>query len=49
MVIAWHLAHGFVVIPKSSRRKRIIGNAKAIRVPLTVQQVEAIDGLSAAA
>jgi diketogulonate reductase-like aldo/keto reductase len=45
VVIAWHIAHGFVVIPKSARRERIISNAEAIRVPLTVQQVAAIDAL----
>lgn len=46
VVIAWHVAHGFVVIPKSARRERILGNAEAVRVPLTGQQVEAIDALS---
>jgi 2,5-diketo-D-gluconate reductase A len=43
VVIAWHIAHGFVVIPKSSRRERILSNAEAIRIPLTVQQVDALD------
>jgi len=43
VVIAWHIAHGFVVIPKSARRERILGNGEAIRIPLTVQEVEAID------
>ena len=47
VVIAWHIAHGFVVIPKSARRERIISNGEAIRVPLTVQQVDAIDASSA--
>jgi diketogulonate reductase-like aldo/keto reductase len=49
IVIAWHIAHGFVVIPKSARRERIISNAEAVRVPLTVQEVDAIDASSAAA
>jgi diketogulonate reductase-like aldo/keto reductase len=49
VVIAWHIAHGFVVIPKSARRERIISNGEAVRVPLTVEQVEAIDTSSAAA
>jgi len=49
VVIAWHIAHGFVVIPKSSQRERIIGNAEAIRIPLTVQQVQAVDALSTVA
>jgi diketogulonate reductase-like aldo/keto reductase len=48
VVIAWHIAHGFVVIPKSARRERIISNGEAIRVPLTVEQVDAIDASSAA-
>jgi diketogulonate reductase-like aldo/keto reductase len=46
VVIAWHIAHGFVVIPKSARRERIVANAEAARVPLTVEQVSAIDALS---
>ena len=46
VVIAWHVAHGFVVIPKSARRERIVGNAEAIRLPLTAQQGGAIDALS---
>ena len=46
VIMAWHIAHGFVVIPKSARRERILGNAEAIRIPLTVQEVEAIDGSS---
>ncbi len=45
-VIAWHVAHGFVVIPKSSRPERIVANAQAARVPLSVDEVEAIDGLA---
>ena len=46
VVIAWHVAHGFVVIPKSSRPERIVANAEAVRVPLTLEQVEAVDGLA---
>jgi 2,5-diketo-D-gluconate reductase A len=46
VVIAWHVAHGFVVIPKSAQRERIVSNAEAIRIPLTRQQVGAIDALS---
>jgi len=49
VVIAWHVMHGFVVIPKSARRERIISNAEAVRLPLTVEQVGTIDGLAAAA
>lgn len=46
VVIAWHVAHGFVVIPKSTRPERIAANAAAVRVALTVEQVEAVDGLA---
>ena len=49
VVIAWHVMHGFVVIPKSARRDRIISNGEAVRLPLTVEQVGTIDGLAAAA
>lgn len=46
VVIAWHTAHGFVVIPKSSRPERIVWNAEAVRIPLSAGEVEAIDALS---
>ncbi len=46
VVIAWHIAHGFVVIPKSARPERILANAEAIRLPLTQAQVGAVDALS---
>ena len=46
VVIAWHIAHGFVVIPKSEQPERIAANAAAIRVPLTVDQVSQIDRLA---
>ena len=49
MIVAWHIAHGFVVIPKSSRRERIVANAAGARIELTTAEVAAIDGLSAAA
>jgi 2,5-diketo-D-gluconate reductase A len=38
-----------VVIPKSSRRERIVANAAGARIELTAAEVTAIDGLSAAA
>jgi diketogulonate reductase-like aldo/keto reductase len=49
VIVAWHIAHGFVVIPKSSRRERIVANAAGARIELTAAEVTAIDGLSAAA
>ena len=49
VVIAWHVVHGYVVIPKSARRERIVSNAEAVRLPLTADEVAALDALSAVA
>jgi 2,5-diketo-D-gluconate reductase A len=49
VIVAWHIAHGFVVIPKSSRRERIVANAAGSRIGLTAAEVAAIDDLSAMA
>ena len=46
VIVAWHVAHGFVVIPKSVRRERIEANAAGARLELTDAEVAAIDGLS---
>jgi 2,5-diketo-D-gluconate reductase A len=46
VIVAWHIAHGFVVIPKSARRDRIVTNAAGARIRLTPEEVTAIDGLS---
>jgi 2,5-diketo-D-gluconate reductase A len=46
VIVAWHIAHGFVVIPKSARADRIVTNAAGARIPLTAEEVTAIDGLS---
>jgi 2,5-diketo-D-gluconate reductase A len=46
VIVAWHLAHGFVVIPKSAQPERIVANAAGARVELTEDEVAAIDGLS---
>jgi diketogulonate reductase-like aldo/keto reductase len=35
-----------VVIPKSVRRERIVGNAEGARITLTADEVAAIDGLA---
>jgi len=45
VIVAWHVTHGFVVIPKSVHRERIEANAAGARVELTVDEVAAIDGL----
>ena len=47
IVIAWHVAHGFVVIPKSVRRDRMAANAAGARIELTADELAAIDGLAA--
>ena len=46
VIVAWHIAHGYVVIPKSARRGRIVTNAAGARIRLTAEEVTAIDGLS---
>ena len=48
VIVAWHVAHGFVVIPKSVRRERIVANAAVARITLTAEEVAAIYGLSRA-
>jgi 2,5-diketo-D-gluconate reductase A len=46
VIVAWHIAHSFVVIPKSVHRERIASNAAGTRIKLTIEEVAAIDGLS---
>ena len=46
VIVAWHIAHGFVVIPKSVHRERIVANAAGARIQLTAEEVAAIDRLS---
>ena len=48
VVIAWHLAHGFMVIPKSARPERIADNAAAVLLPLTADEVAGVDALASA-
>lgn len=45
VIVAWHIAHGFVVIPKSVRRERIEANAAGVALRLTDDEVAAIDAL----
>ena len=45
VVIAWHLAKGFVVIPKSVTAERIVSNLAAADVELTEDEVARIDAL----
>lgn len=44
-VLAWHLAHGFVTIPKSVTPSRIVENLAAAQVELSAAEVAAIDAL----
>ena len=48
VIVAWHVAHGFVVIPKSVHRERIVANAAGVRIELTPDEVAAIDALNEA-
>ncbi len=45
VVLAWHLAHGVVVIPKSTHRERIEENLAALSVTLDGDEVARIDTL----
>jgi len=45
-VVAWHVAHGFVVIPKSAQPERIVANAAGARLELSEDEVRAVDGLA---
>lgn len=46
VIVAWHVAHGFVVIPKSSNPERIRSNALGAHLELTADEVFRIDGLA---
>lgn len=45
VVLAWHLAHGIVTIPKSVTPSRIVENLAAVKLELTADEVAAIDAL----
>jgi 2,5-diketo-D-gluconate reductase A len=45
VIIAWHLAKGFVVIPKSVTPERIVSNFEAVGVTLTAEEIARIDAL----
>jgi 2,5-diketo-D-gluconate reductase A len=46
IIVAWHVCHGFVVIPKSNNRDRIVSNAAGAHIELTDEELTAIDALS---
>jgi 2,5-diketo-D-gluconate reductase A len=45
VVLRWHLQHGWVVIPKTRTRSRMIENLEATAFELTAEEVAALDGL----
>lgn len=45
VIIAWNLANGLVVIPKSETPERIVSNFAAAELELTQDEVERINGL----
>ena len=48
VVIAWHLAHGFSVIPKASTREHLTDNFAALDLALSEDDIAAIDALDRA-
>ena len=46
VIVAWHVAHEFVVIPKSSNPERIRSNAAGARIELSADEVARIDALA---
>jgi diketogulonate reductase-like aldo/keto reductase len=48
VILRWHLDHGVVVIPKSSRPERIAANIDLFDFRLHSEEIKALDGLSAA-
>ncbi|KHL05435.1 aldo/keto reductase [Sinomonas humi] len=45
VVLAWHLAHGTIVIPKTTSAERMRENFAAATLDLTAEEVSAIDAL----
>ena len=45
VVLAWHLAHGIVTIPKSVTPSRIVENLAAVELVLATDEIAAIDEL----
>lgn len=46
VIIAWHLANGIIVFPKSVTEERIASNFKALELKLSPEEVEKINGLT---
>lgn len=45
VILAWHMSHGVVPLPRSKTPTRIQQNAKAARIELSQSDIEAIDAL----
>jgi len=45
VIVAWHIAHDWVVIPKSTHADRIRANAEGVRLELTADEVARVDAL----
>jgi diketogulonate reductase-like aldo/keto reductase len=43
-MLAWGLAQGHVVLPKSSDPDRIVGNLRALEVQLSPEELRELDG-----
>lgn len=46
IIVAWHVRHGFVVIPKTTRPERMVANAAGARIELDEAELAAIDSLA---
>ena len=46
VISAWHMQHGFVPLPRSSKPQRIANNLKAFDLTLSKDEMTAIDGLN---
>jgi len=45
VIVRWHLQHGIVVIPKSTKEERIRANADVAGFELTADDMAALDAL----
>src|SRR5699024_8187136 len=45
VVLAWHLAHGIVAIPKSVTPSRIVENLESVQLELSAEEIARIDAL----
>lgn len=45
IIVRWHVEHGFVVIPKSARRERIVANVDVLDFELSADDVARLDAL----